>query len=105
MSNFLKNCYVIVEFPLSKGRKVCFYIAQYPVCWTAKTLYTSPAGRPVHSSTNSTSLGSILISHAATMREDYSVTCPPLSIARYSFILLSELGHCEKNENAQTSKR
>ena len=34
-------------------KKVCFYIAQYPVRWTAQS------GRPVHPGTNSTSLGSI----------------------------------------------
>ena len=34
--------------------KACFYIVQYPVRWK-----TSPPGRPVHSDTNSTSLGSI----------------------------------------------
>ena len=32
---------------------------------------------------------------------DYSITFPPLSIARYSFIQLSELGHRGENENAQ----
>ena len=34
-----------------------------------------------------------------------SLTFRPLSIARYSFIQLGELGHCGENENAQTSKR
>ena len=41
-------------------------------------------------------------SHAAIKRNDYSLTSPPLSIAR--FIQLSELGHWEGNENAQSSK-
>ena len=36
------------------------------------------------------------------MLEDNSLTFPLLSIARYSFIQLSELGHCGENENAQT---
>ena len=41
-------------------KKVCFYIAQYPVRWTAQSaLYFTP-GRHVHSDTNSASLGSIL---------------------------------------------
>ena len=38
------------------------------------------------------------------MREDYSLTFTPLSIARYSFIQLSELGHRGENEKAQTLK-
>ena len=43
-----------------------------------------PPGRPVHSDTNSAI-------HSAITRNDYSLTCLPLSIARYSFIQLSEL--------------
>ena len=40
-----------------------FYIAQYPVRWTAQSTlhYYSSPDRPVHSDTNSTSLGSILV--------------------------------------------
>ena len=36
---------------------------------------------------------------------DYSLTFPPLSIARYSFIQLSQLRRREVKENAQTSQR
>ena len=39
------------------------------------------------------------------LRNDYSITFPPLSIARYSFIQLSRLRRREVKENAQTSKR
>ena len=39
------------------------------------------------------------------LRNDYSLTFPPLSIARYSFIQLSRLKRREVKENAQTSKR
>ena len=39
------------------------------------------------------------------LRNDYSLTFPPLSIARYSFIQLSRLRRREVKENAQTSKR
>ena len=43
-----------------KGKvKVCFYIAQYPVHCTAQNALHFTSGRPVHSGTNSTSLGSI----------------------------------------------
>ena len=42
-------------------KKVCFYIAQYPVRWTAQSALHFPSpGRPVHSDTNSSSTGSIL---------------------------------------------
>ena len=48
-------------------------------------------GRPVHSDTNSASPGSIQAMQQlrATTK---SLTFPPLSIARYSFIQLSQLG-------------
>ena len=42
-----------------------------------------PPGRPVHSGTNSTSLGSI---QPCSNYCNYSLTFPPLSLARYSFI-------------------
>ena len=51
----------------------------------------------------SASLGSILVMQQ--LRNDYSLTFPPLSIARYSFIQLSRLRRREVKENAQTSKR
>ena len=64
--------------------EVCFYIAQYPVSWTAQSAFHfSSPGRPVHSDTNPASLGSILAMQQ--LRNDYSLTCPPLSIARYHF--------------------
>ena len=41
--------------------------------------------------------------HTAILREEYKLTFPPLSIARYTFIQLSELGRRGENENAQSS--
>ena len=64
-----------------------------------KVIYTSPPRRTVDSDSNSTSLGSSIT------REDYSLTFPPPSVARYSFIQPGELGRRGENENAQTSKR
>ena len=69
----------------------------------SKRFTLSSPGRPVHSDTNWASLGSILVMQQ--MRNDYSLTRPPLSITRYSFIQLSQLGRREEKENAQTSKR
>ena len=54
------------------------------------TLFDLP-GRPVHSDTNSASPGSILVRQQLRAKTK-SLTCPPLSIARYSFIQLSQLG-------------
>ena len=39
------------------------------------------------------------------MREHYSLTFKPLSIARHSFIQLSKVGRRGENEDAQISKR
>ena len=69
----------------------------------SKRFTLSSHGRPVHSDTNSASLGSILAMQQ--LRNDYSLTFPPLSIARYSFIQLSRLRHREENENDHNSKR
>ena len=54
------------------------------------TLFASP-GRPVHSDTNSASPGSILARQQLRAKAK-SLTFPPLSIDRYSFIQLSEQG-------------
>ena len=75
-----------------KKSKGSVYIAQYPVRWTAQSaLHFLPSRTgPVHSDTNSASLGSILAMQQ--LRNGYSFTFQQLSIARYSFIQLSEQG-------------
>ena len=62
----------------------------------SKRFTLSSPGRPVHSDTNSASLGSILAMQQ--LRNDYSLTCPPLSIAVYSFIQLGQLGVVKRNK-------
>ena len=60
-------------------------------------LYASP----VHSNANFSG------KHSATLQllhEDYSFTYPRLSVARYSFIKLSELWHCGMNKFAEALK-
>ena len=80
------------------------YSVQYPVRCTAQSaLHFSSPDRPVHSDTNSTSLGSILAMQQ--LRVKTSFTFPLLPVARYSFIQLSELGRRGENENARTLKR
>ena len=87
-----------------KGKKVWFYIALYPVRRTAQSALHSPPLVDLFIPTPfSASLGSILAMQQ--LRNDYSLTFPPLSIARYSFIQLSRLRRREMKENAQTSKR
>ena len=54
------------------------------------TLFALP-DRPVHSDTNSASPGSILAMQQLGAKTK-SLTFPPLSIARYSFIQLSQQG-------------
>ena len=79
----------LIAKTINKGS---FYIAQYPVRWTTQSAshFSSPDS-PLHSVTNSASLGSILAMQQlrATTK---SLTFPPLSIARYSFIQQSEQG-------------
>ena len=87
-----------------KKVKVWFYIALYPVHWTAQSaLHFPPPADLFIPTLFSASLGSILAMQQ--LRNDYSLTFPPLSIARYSFIQLSRLRRREVKENAQTSKR
>ena len=75
-----------------KGKaKGSFYIAQYPLARSKRfTLFALP-DRPVHSDTNSDSQGSIL-DRQQLRAKTKSLTFPPLSIARYSFIHLSQQG-------------
>ena len=87
-----------------KKKKVWFYIALYPIRWTAQSaLHFPPLADLFIPTPFSASLGSILAMQQ--LRNDYSLTFPPLSIARYSFIQLSRLRRREVKENAQTSKR
>ena len=87
-----------------KKVKVWFYIALYPVHWTAQSaLHFPPLADLFILTPFSASLGSILAMQQ--LRNDYSLTFPPLSIARYSITQLSRLRRREVKENAQTSKR
>ena len=83
---------------------VWFYIALYPVRWTAQSaLHFPPLADLFIPTPFSAFLGSILAMQQ--LRNDYSLTFPPLSIAMYSFIQRSRLRRREVKENAQTSKR
>ena len=90
--------------------KVEVHIALYPLLscpWDCSKRFTLPRGRPDHSNAISTSLGSIQpCTHTHTLHEDFSFRYPSLSVARYSFIQLSELWQRGMNEIAtKVSKR
>ena len=88
-----------------KGKGMFLYSAvSSPLDRSIRFTLFALLGRPVHSDTNSASPGSILVMQQlrATTK---SLTFPPLSIARYSFIQLSRLRRRKENENAQTSER
>ena len=78
------------------------YIAQYPVRWTAQSVLNSRAPWQTCSFRHQLDFSGKHFSHGAITRNDYSLTYPPMSIARYSFIQLSELGRRGENENAQS---
>ena len=74
-------------------KKGSFYIAQYPICWTAQSpLHFLPSLTDLFIPTPfSTSPGSILARQQLRSKTK-SFTFPPLSIAKYSFIQLSQQG-------------
>ena len=74
-------------------KKGSFYIAQYPVRWTAQSAsHFLPSLTDLFIPTPfSASPGSILARQQLRAKTK-SLTFPPLSIARYSFIQLSEQG-------------
>ena len=81
-----------------------FYIAQYPVRWTSQNVlnFTPCQTCSFRHQLDFTVKHS---SHTAInycTREDYSFTFPPLSMDRYAFKQLSELGHRGENGNVQT---
>ena len=86
------SCSLQNHFTYLKGKRVFLYSAvSSPLDHSKRfTLFALP-GRPVHSDTNSASPGTIL-AMLQLRAKTKSLTFPPLSIARYSFIQLSQLG-------------
>ena len=86
------------SLPSYKTRYVFLYSAvSSPLDSSKRFTFFALPGRPVHSDTNSASLGSILARQQLRAMTK-SLTFRPLSIARYSFIQLSELGQCGKTK-------
>ena len=83
------------------GKKVNYYIAQYPVLRTVQSAlhFTSLTGLFIQ--TPSRLLWESSNHMLQLIREGCSYTYPLMSIARYSFIQLSELEHCRVKQTAQ----
>ena len=71
--------------------KVSFYIAQYPVLSTVQSALHFTSLTDLFTQTTYRIFGEASSHMLQLMREGCSYTYPPLSIARYSFIQLSEL--------------
>ena len=93
------NTTVIIH---TKTKKVHSYTARYPVLRTTQSALDFTPGRPVHS--NAISFSGKHSAILQLLHKDYSFTYPPLSVARYSFIQLSELWQRGTNETAKASK-
>ena len=74
-----------IMFRQIKKVKVCLYIVQYPVRWTAQSA-TLFLPWQTCSFRHQLDFSRKHSSHAAIMHEYYSLTFPPPSIDRYSFI-------------------
>ena len=88
LNSIVRTCHC----QLLKKVKGSFYIAQYPVRWTAQSaLHFCPPWQTC-SFRHQLGFSGKHSSDAALRAKTKSLTCPPLSIARYSFIQLSQLG-------------
>ena len=81
--------------------KASSYIAQYPVLRTIQSALHFTSLTDLLTQTPSRLLWEASSHMLQLMREGCSYTYPPLSIARYSFIQLSELEQCRVNKLAQ----
>ena len=82
-------------------KKASSYIAQYPVLRTAQSALHFTSLTELFTQTPSRLLWEAFSHMLQLMREGSSYTYPPLSIARYSFIQLSELEQCRVKKIAQ----
>ena len=82
-------------------KKASSYIAQYPVLRTAQSALHFTSLTDLFSQTPSQLLWETSSHMLQLMRESCSYTYPPLSIARYSFMQLSELEQCRVKKLAQ----
>ena len=79
---------------LSTIKKASSYIAQYPVLRTVQSTLHFTSLTDLFTQTSSWLLWEVSSHMLQLMRKGCSYTYPPLSIAKYSFIQLSELEQC-----------
>ena len=84
-----------------KRQKASSYIAQYPVLSIAQSALHFTSLTDLFTQTPSRLLWEASSHMLQLMREGCLYTYPPLSIARYSFIQLSELEQCRVKKLAQ----
>ena len=97
-------CYIDcfnVYITSSEVKKATSYIAQYPVLRTVQSSLHFTSLTDLFTQTPSRLLLEASSHMLQLMREGCSHTYPPLSIARYSFIQLSELEQCRVKKLAQ----
>ena len=82
-------------------KRVSSYIAQYPVIRIAQSALHFTSLTDLLNQTSSWLLWEEASHMLQLIREGCSYTYPPLSIAMYSFIQLSELGQCRVKKLAQ----
>ena len=85
--------------------KVSSYIAQFPVLRTAQNTFTLTSLADLLNQTPSQLLWEASSHMLQLMHEGCSYTYPPLSVARYSFIQLSELEQCKQDSNPGSLSR
>ena len=91
----------IVQRYIKHCKKASSYIAQYPVLRTVQSALHFTSLADLFTQTPSRLLWEASSHMLQLMREGCSYTYPPLSIARYSFIQLSELEQCRVKKSAQ----
>ena len=82
-------------------KKISFYIAQYPVLKTAQNALHFTSLADLFNQIPSQLIWEASSHMLQLMCDGCSYTYPPLSIARYSFIQLSELEQCRVTKLAQ----
>ena len=73
-------------------KKVSFYIAQYPARWTVQSALHFSLPWQTCSFRHQLGFSGFILARQQLCAKAKSLAFPPLSIARYSFIQLSELG-------------
>ena len=93
LMNLSRNCILTQHVTRKEGMFLYSAVSSLLDCSKRFTLCPPPHPRQTCLFRQQLDFFRKLSRHAAITREDYTFTFPPLSIARSSFIQLSELGH------------